>query len=151
MKHGIDDIHAEKFLNRRLLNCILVSDTLNSGTTLCLRPMDATLDVTKFHVFSGVKKGDRRKGWTIERGAMVILVTTNVSDVAVMAWILATPGTVLARAWYSSSTKGAATSQTVNHSAFTSTIDSRCPIRTYLTKAGTIPSYGVARVNDGVT
>ena len=54
--------------------------------------MDATLAAMMFHSLTAVKKGDGSKGWTIDRGTMVKLVTTDVSDVAVVLGIIDAPG-----------------------------------------------------------
>ena len=58
----------------------------------------------------------------------------NVSDVAVVSRSLSAPGPVLVISWSSSDTNGVATSQTVNHSSFTSTMFRRFPSRTSLRK-----------------
>ena len=113
--------------------------------------MDADLAKIRFHALTGVKKGDSIHGWTRERGEMVILVTANVSDVAVISGSLDIPGSVLEKLWSISTTEGVSTSWTANHSVFTSTMVGRCQSQTSLVKASTVPSSEVAHVNYGVT
>ena len=121
-----------------------------SGVTLRSRPKDNDLDEIRFQTFTGVINGDLSSRCTSESGAVVTLATVNVSDVAVASGTHAVPGPVLDRSVSSSATVGVATLRTVIHSALTSTFMGGCPRRTSIANTRTVPSSGMARVNDEV-
>ena len=97
----------------------------NSGVTLCSRPKDAALTANRFHVFTGVRKGDLSNGCTSVSEVIVILATVTVSDAAVASGSIGVPGSVSERELSSSVMVGVATSWTENQSSSTSMVVGR--------------------------
>ena len=102
-------------------------------------------------MFIGVKKGDPNNGWMRASGAMTVLKTATMSDVAVPSGSLVTPGPVVARAVLISVMVGAGVSRTVSQSVLTLTVAGSIPRRMSQAKASTSPSSGVAQAKDEVT
>ena len=121
------------------------------GVTLFSRPKDVALTATKFQALIGVKKGDPNNGFIRDSGAMAVLQTTTVSDVAVPSGSLVTPGPVVARSVLSSTMVRSGTLRTVSQSGLTFNVAGSIPRQTSQAKANTSPSSGVALAKDGVT
>ena len=111
-------VESSRLTPERALTALVFVDVwyqsqCKSGVTLCSIPKDVALAETRLHALIGVKKGDPNNRCMSDSGAMAVLQTATVSDVAVPYGIIFAPGPVVAKVVLSSVMVGAGTLRTV--------------------------------------